>query len=88
MGCVSLNPKFQYIQYSSTREEMPPEEKFTLVSKLKKFLNLSSNKVAGWLLQTLLKCTSSHNNFKDFVSILIYAWQLFKNWRTMLNVYF
>ena len=30
MGCVSLNPKFQYIQYSSTPEEMPPGGKFTL----------------------------------------------------------
>ena len=30
MGCVNLNPKFQYIQRSSTCEEMPPEGKFTL----------------------------------------------------------
>ena len=30
MGCVSLNPRFQYIHYSSTREEMPPGGKFTL----------------------------------------------------------
>ena len=44
--------------------------------------------VSGWRLQTLLKCPPSHNNFKDFVSILICAWQLLKRSRTILNGYF